>query len=149
MPMTKKQLYIIIGLLFAVLVYVIFMPVERKEVYVEQEVEVVPLEEEPQEVIEEEVLEQPGLVKTEASEEVVVLEGIFVGFVDGADVYKKKYKYMLLNDGIEVLRIDLRPLVGYSDIDIPQKLGVERGDQVKITGVMNDGKFKIQSVVNQ
>ena len=145
--MTKKQLYIIIVFLCAVLLYVLFIPIEKEERTVVQEIESTPPEE-TQEVGTEEVSKQPEpeLEKKETPEEVIVLEGIFVGFVDGADVYDKKYKYMLLNDGMEVLRIDLRPLVGYSNLNLIQKLGVERGDQVKITGVMHEGEFKIQNI---
>jgi len=141
--MTKKHLYIVITILCVVLLYVLFMPVAVTQAPVHEDIE-------PQEA---EVQPDAGIVAPTTTQEVVVsepepliLEGTFVGLLEAEDKYYKKFKYMLLNDGVEVLRIDLRPLIGYSDIDTIEKLGVERGDEVTITGEMDKGVFRIESV---
>ena len=80
--------------------------------------------------------------------ETVVIEGTLMGFMMDEDVYRKKFHYMLINDGTEILRIDLRPLIGYSNPndDLTKRLGIERTNQIKVTGAMRDGKFKITAV---
>jgi len=76
----------------------------------------------------------------------VTLSGTFVALKEGADRLDKIYQYLLLNTGKDVLRIDLRPLIGYSSIDTIGKLGVERGDEVTVVGSMNDEGFSIESI---
>ena len=145
--MTKKQLYIVIVFLCIGLAYVLLVPAQQQDKKTIEQVKDTPSTEQTKEEVS--VDQKEAVVVTEntdVDEEVVILEGIFIGFVDGEDVYKKKFKYMLLNDGVEVLRIDLRPLIGYSDLNVIDKLGVQRGDTVTVTGMMNEGKFKIQSV---
>lgn len=145
--MSKKQLYLVITFLLGVLLYMLFVPVsvtnapEQQGISVETET----LEEIPEEVIDNFVVDTQE-EQQDVELEIVTLEGTFVGFVDGENVYKKKFKYMLLNDGIEILRIDLRPLIGYSDLNLIEKLGVDRGDVVVVTGVMNEGEFKVQNI---
>ncbi len=80
--------------------------------------------------------------------EIVVIEGTLMGFMMDEDVYRKKFHYMLVNDGTEILRIDLRPLIGYSNPndDLTKRLGIERTNQIKVTGAMRDGEFKITAV---
>ena len=143
-PMTKKQLYIVIGVLGAGLLYVFFMPVDTS---VEQEPPrtVTPNLAEESEVPEVTVTEKEN-DELQDEEEQVVLEGIFLSLADGTDKYDKKFRYLLLNDGSEVLRIDLRPLVGYSDINVLQKLGVVRGERVTVTGYMKEGVFTAQEI---
>lgn len=145
--MSKKQLYLVITFLLGVLLYMLFVPVSVTNAPEQQgvSVEIETLEEIPEEVIDNFVVDTQE-EQQDVELEIVTLEGTFVGFVDGENVYKKKFKYMLLNDGIEILRIDLRPLIGYSDLNLIEKLGVDRGDVVVVTGVMNEGEFKVQNI---
>jgi len=145
--MSKKQLYLVIAFLLGVLLYMLFVPVSVTNAPEQQgvSVEIETLEEIPEEVIDNFVVDTQE-EQQDVELEIVTLEGTFVGFVDGENVYKKKFKYMLLNDGIEILRIDLRPLIGYSDLNLIEKLGVDRGDVVVVTGVMNEGEFKVQNI---
>lgn len=145
--MSKKQLYLVITFLLGVLLYMLFVPVSVTNTPEQQgvSVEIETLEEIPEEVIDNFVVDTQE-EQQDVELEIVTLEGTFVGFVDGENVYKKKFKYMLLNDGIEILRIDLRPLIGYSDLNLIEKLGVDRGDVVVVTGVMNEGEFKVQNI---
>ncbi|MFT5849278.1 MAG: hypothetical protein ACI9H6_000079 [Patiriisocius sp.] len=142
--MTKKQLYIVIGVLVALVLFVFFMPVEAPSELQEgaQQSAVDSL------TVEEEQALEASVAKTvdEQEEEQVVLEGIFLSLTDGADEHGKEFKYLLLNDGSEILRVDLRPLIGYSDIDVLQKLGVDRSDRITVTGVMKDGVFSAQEI---
>ena len=145
--MTKKYLYLIIALLGFVLLYMLFVPEQKQKIETYQKTELqIPAQIENTESSMEVGEQTSPSVKKDAIPEEITLLGVFVGFVDGTNVHKKKYKYMLLNDGMEVLRIDLRPLVGYSDLNLLEKLGVKRGDDVKVIGVMNKEKFLIQSV---
>jgi len=144
--MTKKQLYMVIAVLCGVLLYVFFMPVS-----VTQAPEGIDVDTAATAVEVEEVTEAPGTLEEEKENEAdksepVVLEGTFVGLLDGENPYGKKFKYMLLHDGVEVLRIDLRPLVGMSDINIIEKLGVDRGDEITVTGRVHDGEFSVKSI---
>ena len=81
----------------------------------------------------------------------MVLEGTFMSLVEGqssearADL-RKTFYYMLVDDGTEIVRVDLRPLLQYSTIDPEEKLGVVRGDRVVITGSMNATGFEVVSV---
>ncbi len=76
----------------------------------------------------------------------VRLSGRFLALIEGTDRLDKIYQYLLLDTGTEIFRIDLRPLVGYSDIDIVEKLGVDRGQTITIIGVMNDEGFRLESI---
>jgi hypothetical protein len=58
----------------------------------------------------------------------------------------KKNFSISCDDGTEVVRIDLRPLLGYSVIDPIGKLGVDRGVQVVVTGIMTDKGFEIATI---
>ncbi len=75
-----------------------------------------------------------------------VLTGTFVGLLPAEDEFEKKYTYLLLDDGTEVLRIDLRPIVGYSDLNIIEKLGVQRGEEIQVLGSIKDGVFTVQTI---
>ena len=144
--MTKKQLYIIVGVLSALLVYVLFMPTGVSNTTVEKDVT------SPEEVQQETVVLESEVTTAEEeggtanTQEKVTLEGTFVGLLDGEDPYQKEFKYLLLNDGVEVLRIDLRPLIGYSDINVIEKLGVDRGDTITVTGTMKDDEFVVETI---
>jgi hypothetical protein len=146
--MTKKQLYIVIAGLCTVLLFVLFIPTDTIKEVVE-----IPQgqDEELQGVVDESlaaegVAQEPVVPNEEIEAEPLVLEGLFVGLLDGENAYQKKFKYLLLNDGEEVLRIDLRPLVGYSDINIIEKLGVDRGDEVRASGVVLEGEFVVETL---
>jgi hypothetical protein len=145
--MTKKQLYFIIAGLCAVLLFVLFIPTEKsKEVQVAATQQEVDIQAEDENVATESGTQEPVVTDEEKEAEPMVLEGVFIGLLDGENAYQKKFKYLLLNDGVEVLRIDLRPLVGYSDISIIEKLGVNRGDQIRATGMVHDGEFTVETI---
>ncbi|MFT7507471.1 MAG: hypothetical protein ACI92I_000625 [Acidimicrobiales bacterium] len=143
--MTKKQLYILIALLSGVLLYVLFMPVavtNAPEVpTLDTSVENYESSEnvsDTVDVLEEEVvLDEP---------ETLTIEGTFVGLLEAENRFHEKFSYLLLDDGSEVFRVDLRPLIGMSDIDIIAKLGVNRGDEVVVTGTVTDGEFSVESI---
>lgn len=148
--MTKKQLYFVIAGLCGVLLYVLFVPtaeVDAPEI-------VLQVQEEDLQVVVDQTLAAEGvaqlqkLVVEEVKEE-MILEGIFVGLLDGENAYQKKFKYLLLNDGEEVLRIDLRPLIDYSDINIIEKLGVARGDEIRVHGSVLEGEFTVETIENK
>jgi len=82
----------------------------------------------------------------------VVLEGIFISLVEGvsnegrADLQRPFY-YMLIDDGTEIVRVDLRPILGYAPVDPIAKLGFDRGAQVVATGRMDASGFAVTSIV--
>tara|TARA_B100000745_G_C20038942_1_gene353971 strand:- start:243 stop:695 length:453 start_codon:yes stop_codon:yes gene_type:complete len=150
--MTKKQLYFVIGVLAAVLLFVLFVPDDKPaedQSTLQKTQELSKKTDETQE--EENAVEISEVDEAEAADlpEQVTLEGEFLSLADGENQHGKMFKYMLLHDGVEVLRIDLRPLIGYSDIDVIQKLGVDRGAQVRVIGIMEDGEFKVSSIAGQ
>lgn len=148
--MNKKQLYFVVIVLGLGLLFVLFVPTgepKREASSLEQAQEV---PEKPTEAVSEEMLEVN--VSDEATDDMpeqVTLEGEFLSLADGENQHGKTFKYMLLYDGVEVLRVDLRPLLGYSEIDVIQKLGVERGQEVRVVGIMEDGEFKVTSITQQ
>lgn len=149
--MTKKQLYFVIVILVLALLWVLFARTDTMPQIGDTSPETAQesLVSAPEEVeIVEDISEVDAFTAEEFPEQ-VILEGEFLSLVDGVNPWDKVFKYMLLHDGVEVLRVDLRPLVGYSDIDIPQKLGVERGEKVRVIGIMDDGEFTVTSVSRQ
>jgi len=90
------------------------------------------------------VVEEVVPVITES--ETVTVEGLFLSLAEEKTEFQKSFFYLMLDDGTEVVRIDLRPLLGYSVIDPIGKLGVDRGMQVVISGVMTDDGFKIKAI---
>jgi len=149
--MTKKQLYFVIGALAVVLLFVLFVPTgeKRQDTSSLERAKEVPLP--PEEGALTQLQEEEVVTDTVADDlpEQVTLEGRFLSLVDGENQHGKTFKYMLLHDGSEVLRVDLRPLIGYSEIDVTQKLGVDREDDVRVIGIMEDGEFKVQSIAAQ
>lgn len=147
--MTKKQLYFIVAALSLALLLVLFVPSgeSQKQVSVPEETSTA-----PQDAIEA-VAEPAEAVQQESDASElplqVTLEGEFLSLSDGENQHNKSFKYLLLHDGIEVLRIDLRPLIGYSDMQVTEKLGVERGDAVRVIGIMEDGEFKVTEILPQ
>ena len=137
--MSKKQLYIFILPLGAVVLYLLFVPLEKP---------VVTAPEETTEAITSSittpVVEEVVPVITES--ETVTVEGLFLSLAEEKTEFQKSFFYLMLDDGTEVVRIDLRPLLGYSVIDPIGKLGVDRGMQVVISGVMTDDGFKIKAI---
>lgn len=81
----------------------------------------------------------------------VTFTGTFVSLVEGqshdARVDRSQlFYYLLVDDGTEIVRVDLRPLFGYSTTDIIGKLGVERGDRVQVSGRMGTDGFVVSTV---
>jgi len=76
----------------------------------------------------------------------VVFTGTLVGFADGKDEFLGSYKYALINDGIEILRIDLRPLIGYDVTNIETDLGITEGATVTLTGSLVDSGFEVTTM---
>lgn len=146
--MTKKQLYIVIALLSALLLYVFFMPTQPRQ---DATVDVPVLQKNEETISSTETTEVVPVAEAsekneDTTDKTVVLEGTFVGLLPAENEFEKKYTFLLLNDGTEVLRIDLRPLIGYSDINVIEKLGVDRGDEIQVSGVMNDTEFVVKSI---
>jgi len=143
--MSKASLYLVILILLGVIGYSLFVP--------QQEVVAPTLEDEPSVVQNknseatetDELGEQTTIDKTSKTGS-IVFTGILTGFADGKDHYLGSYKYALINDGIEILRIDLRPLIGYDITNLEIDLGVVVGSTVKVTGEMEAGKFVIISI---
>ncbi len=79
----------------------------------------------------------------------VTVEGTFLSLVRGENRFEKTFQYLLLDDGSEVLRIDLRPLIGYSELEVEKKLGVKRGDRIRVTGTIEDGTFTVSAIEAQ
>lgn len=84
---------------------------------------------------------------TATTTKLVSVEGTFIGVVDGTEsVSQRTFKYALIDDGTEILRIDVRPLLNYDVRDIPAKLGLTNGEQVIAVGFMQKGSFVVQSI---
>ncbi len=137
--MSTKSLYIVIGGLLLIIGYLLFMPTTPQVVAPE----VVPEVPAAEEVVPEAV---PEPVAAPVAEDVVTIEGLFLSLAEEKTDFQKSFYYLLLDDGTEVVRIDLRPLLGYQLQDPTGKLGVDRGQQVVITGAMDETGFVIASI---
>lgn len=143
--MSKQQLYIVIALLGAVVLYLLFVPATT------------PAPATPSDMVDV-VSESDSMLDAESGSEAptdpepepvvdeVVIEGLFLGLAEEETDFRQSFYYLLLDDGTEVVSIDLRPLLGYSTTDVIEKLGVDRGVRVRITGSMTDDGFKIASI---
>jgi hypothetical protein len=138
--MSKKQLHILIGVLILVVVYLLFMPTKIQPPLVEPAVETG-----VQNIVATSSIETVSDIAPEVAESVIV-EGLFLGLDEVETDFRKSFYYLLLDDGTEVVRIDLRPLLGYSVIDPITKLGVDRGVQVVIEGTMGTDGFVISKI---
>lgn len=77
----------------------------------------------------------------------IVITGTFLSLQEVQTEWRTSYMTMLVDDGTEIIRIDLRPIVNNDVRDIPQKLGVERGERIEVRGVLNDeGDFRATAV---
>lgn len=73
----------------------------------------------------------------------VTLSGVFLSLQEVQTEWRSSYMTMLLDDGTEIMRVDLRPILGSDIRDVSQKLGIERGERVEIEGSVNDeGSFR-------
>jgi hypothetical protein len=138
--MSKKSLYVVIGGLLLIIGYLLFMPTASEVVAPE----VVP--EAVEQPVEEMPAAEPEAAPAEAVAETVTIEGLFLSLAEEKTDFRKSFYYLLLDDGTEVVRIDLRPLLGYEVQDPIAKLGVDRGQQVLITGTMETDGFSIVSI---
>jgi len=143
--MNKKQLYFIIFVLVIILLGVLVMPTQ-KTVEMPPQLDVVIA---PVEVDESEAGETVNATTTETGEEIIAIEGTFLSLIEEEDRFYKGFQVMLVDDGTEILRVDLRPLLGYSKIDVIEKLGVARGQMVTVTGSVGNGEFGVHSVEGQ
>lgn len=149
--MSKRQLYFLVVVLVILLGGVLFWPTDpygEANTNKDNEAEIVTETVTEPNVDEAEEVSEPEVAPEDFPEQVVI-DGVFLSLVDGENQYQKKFKYMLIDDGSEVMRVDLRPLIGYSDIDVIEKLGVNRGEQVRVIGDLVEGVFKIISVTKQ
>ncbi len=80
-------------------------------------------------------------VSVVTDEDLILLEGVFLGFADGKDRYLGSFKYALIDDGTEVVRVDLRSIVGYDVTDLEKELGIEVGELVEVKGYLEEGEF--------
>lgn len=141
--MSKQQLYIVIALLGGVMLYLLFVPAATPVPLTPSDsVDTVSETEASPDV----TPQTPAVSATEPVVDEVVIEGLFLGLAEEETDFRQSFYYLLLDDGTEVVRIDLRPLLGYSTTDVIEKLGVDRGVRVRITGSMTDTGFQIATI---
>ena len=145
--MSKSILYIVIILLAAVVLYLLFMPQQTAvaPVTTEDEAKTEVLVEAAAETVE----ENKSADETDESEVktgTIEFSGILVGFGDGKDQFLGSYKTALINDGIEVVAIDLRPLVGYDVTSLESDLGISIGSVVEVRGELIGEEFVVTSI---
>ncbi len=140
--MSKQQLYAVIAVLLGIVLYLLFMPARTPVP--------TPVPVEPAATTTEAIVSEPVAPASDAptasTESVVTIEGLFLGLAEEATNFRQSFYYLLLDDGTEVVRIDLRPLIGYSTSDVIEKLGVDRGTRVVVTGTMAETGFQIATI---
>ncbi len=139
--MSKKALYSIIGILLAIVAYLLFVPTQAPVVEAPGQID--PAPELPAKT---EATSTDGGVETVERVETIAIEGLFLSLEEAETDFRKSFYYLLLDDGTEIVRIDLRPLLGNSIIDPISKLGVDRGQRVRITGTTENGVFTIAAI---
>ncbi len=138
--MQQRLLYAVIVILGGVIVYLLFIPQEPVPA------PMAPPEAEPvAEPADEPQAPQESAEQVSTSEQVTI-EGLFLGLAEEPTEFQKSFYYLLLDDGTEVVRIDLRPLLGYELTNPIAKLGVDRGQRVVITGTVADTGFAITEI---
>lgn len=89
----------------------------------------------------------PTSTTTTDASEIVRIEGVFLSLQEMEVEWRTGHTYLLLDDGTEIFRIDLRPLLGNTTREVAEKLGIIRGDRVAVEGTVNDkGEFRVQSI---
>lgn len=77
----------------------------------------------------------------------VRIEGVFLSLQEMETQWRTAHTYLLIDDGTEIMRIDLRPLIGSTVRDVPEKLGVARGDRIEVLGRLSaEGDFRVQAI---
>lgn len=77
----------------------------------------------------------------------VRIEGVFLSLQEMETQWRTAHTYLLVDDGTEIMRIDLRPLIGSTVRDVPEKLGVARGDRIEVLGRLSaEGDFRVQAI---
>lgn len=142
--MSKRALYFIIIVLVGALLYLLFVPEQSVEA---PTVTTQPLPE-TDTAVESVVNEDAAPIATPAKTASIEFNGTLIGFADGKDEILGSYKYALINDGIEVLRIDLRPLVGYDVTNLESDLGVSVGSAVTVLGNLEQGNFVVVAITS-
>lgn len=140
MYMRQRFLYSVIALMAAVIIYLLFVPqepVSAPSALPEPVAEVDAPLPEP---------EPPVTPQASEDEATVTIEGLFLGLAEEPTEFRKSFYYLLLDDGTEVVRIDLRPILGYELLNPVEKLGVDRGQRVVVTGTMGDSGFTIATI---
>ena len=145
--MSKGALYFIIIFLVGVIFYLLFVPQQTVEA---------PVTTPDTEADTEADLPEPAAfddTEPESSEEdtdirtgTIEFTGELVGFGDGKDQILGSYKTALINDGIEILSIDLRPVVGYDVTNLESDLGITIGEPVTVYGKMDGDTFVITDI---
>ncbi len=141
--MSKKALYSIIAILIAIVAYLLFVPTPAPVAEAPGNIEPTP---EPK--VETKAASTDIGTETTESVETITIEGLFLSLEEAGTDFRKSFYYLLLDDGTEIVRIDLRPLLGYSVVDPIGKLGVDRGQQVRITGTTEGGAFTIATITS-
>lgn len=141
--MSKRNLYLIIFILVAVIGYLFFRQNQPGEQTLPETSTTTSVGSTSSVPLEDAVTPVATTTKTT---ETVTIDGLFLGLTEEENEYNKSFFYLLLDDGTEVVRIDLRPLLGYSLIDPISKLGVDRGQRVRLTGTMEDKKFVVGQI---
>ena len=77
----------------------------------------------------------------------VRIEGVFLSLQEMETQWRTAHTYLLLDDGTEIFRVDLRPLLGNTVREVTTKLGIERGDRIEVLGRMSaDNTFTVQAI---
>jgi|GEM_PF-6190323 len=144
--MSKKVLYILI---LALVAYIIWLQ------WLQPQPTIAPVEEELAEEIDtertvtpaaREASEQEEEVIDEAVERVVV-SGTYVGLRDTVGgQFEETSTFLLLDDGTEIVSIDLAPLIGTQKTGIESELGITRGDRLELQGDLMNDSFEVRAI---
>ena len=138
--MNSRVLLIVIAALLLVIAYLLYeKPAADPESTIRVGEPVITDTEAPPQ--EPEAKEEIGVDESETNEDGVRLSGTLVDFADGKDEFLGSFKYALIDDGTEIIRIDLRSIVGYDVTQLESDLGVTVGERVVIVGHLEDGEF--------
>lgn len=137
--MSKKQLYFVICVLAVIILYLLFAP-QEEVMAPEGDIDTEAVDSTPSETD----VSDTDSASTESDEAPlgeIFIEGTLIGFADGKDQFLGAYKYALVDDGSEVLRVDIRTIVGYQVLNLENELGVEIGHRIVLRGYLEDGMF--------
>lgn len=136
--MSKRVLYIVIAVLALVILWLLFVPSSDEPT--------VKVEERDSSVIDADIANSEETSETtknddQLEDDLVTLEGTYIGLADGKDEFLGSFKYALVDDGTEVIRVDLRSIVGYDVTGLEEELQLSPGQSVSVKGYLENGEF--------